>query len=128
MEGGKFWNKEQDEDFKNETKKVKKSNVKPERDFGMLDYQMKLKPKVTDFAIEGIIMFKAKKTSDWRGKFTNEKRMKFLEIERNSRKMQRGNYFSTKQQIATQRAQKMSEKVSENVRKKTMYLKGKPSF
>ena len=35
----------------------------------MLDYQKKLKSKDTDFAIEGIIMFKANKTGDWRVKF-----------------------------------------------------------
>ena len=111
IEGGRFWNKEQDKDFRNETKNVEKSNVKAERDFGMLDYQMKLKPKATDFAIEGIIMFKANKTGDWRGKLTDEKRMKFLEIARKSKNMQREKYLSTKQQIATQRAQKMSEKL-----------------
>ena len=82
MEGVKYWNKEQDEDFRNETKNAEKSNVKAERDFGMLDYQIKLKPKATDFAIEGMIMFKANKTGDWRGKLSDEKRVKFLEIAR----------------------------------------------
>eukprot|EP00112_Aurelia_sp_Birch-Aquarium-sp1_P002389 Seg1263.2 transcript_id=Seg1263.2/GoldUCD/mRNA.D3Y31 product="hypothetical protein" protein_id=Seg1263.2/GoldUCD/D3Y31 len=111
MEGGKFWNKDQDQAFRKETKNVEKSNVKSERDFGMLDYQMKLKPKATDFAIEGIIMFKANKTGDWREKLTNEKRKKFLEIARKSKKMQREKYLSTKQQVTTQRAQNMSEKL-----------------
>ena len=74
--------KERDEDFRNETKNVEKSHGKAERDFGMLDYQMKLKPKATYFAIEGRIMFKANKTDDWRGKLTDGKRMKFLEIAR----------------------------------------------
>ena len=36
----KFWNKEQDEDLRNEAKNVEKSNAKAERDFGMLDYQI----------------------------------------------------------------------------------------
>ena len=35
----------------------------------MLDYQKKLKSKATDFAIEGIIMFKANKTGEWKVKF-----------------------------------------------------------
>ena len=35
----------------------------------MLDYQKKLKSKATDFAIEGIIMFKDNKTAEWRVKF-----------------------------------------------------------
>ena len=110
MEGGKFWGKEKDQAFRKETKNVEKSNVKSERDFGMLDYQMKLKPKATDFAIEGIIMFKANKTGDWREKLSEEKKSKFLEIARKSKKVQRDKYLATKQQIIMQRVQKMSEK------------------
>ena len=37
--GGNLWNKDIDEDFRKETVSVDKSNVKAERDFGMLDYQ-----------------------------------------------------------------------------------------
>ena len=45
-----------------------------EREFGMLDYLMKLKPKATDFAVKGLITFKANNTSDWRSKLFEEKR------------------------------------------------------
>ena len=44
---------------------LKKTNVCTKRDLGMLDYRMKLKPKATDFAIEGLIMFKANSTARW---------------------------------------------------------------
>ena len=63
LKGGSLWQKGGDESFREETKSVGKSNVSAQRDFGMLDYLMKLKPKATDFAIEGLIMFKANNTS-----------------------------------------------------------------
>ena len=50
-----------------------KTNVAPERDFGVLDFIMKLQPNTTDSAIEGPIMFKGNKTSDGRSNLTNER-------------------------------------------------------
>ena len=55
LKGGSLWQKRSDESFREETKSVGKSNVSAERDFGMLDYLMNLKPKATDFAVERLI-------------------------------------------------------------------------
>ena len=47
-----------DDELRQQSKSVQKSNVLSERDFGMLDHLMKMKPKATDMAMEGLIMFK----------------------------------------------------------------------
>ena len=53
----------------------------------MLDYKMTLKPKATDFAIEGLVMFKVNKTSDWRSKLSKEQLDNFIEVARRSKKI-----------------------------------------
>ena len=45
-----------------ETKSVAKTNVNPERDFGMLDRLMVEKPRATSLVLEGIIMFRKNQT------------------------------------------------------------------
>ena len=89
LKGGSLSQEGGDESFREETKSVGKSNVSAERDFGMLDYLMKLKPKAT-----GLIMFKANNTSDWRSKLTEEKRERLMKVARKSKKFQAEKYFS----------------------------------
>ena len=70
-----MWEKQNNEEFREEKESGKKTNVCAERNFGVLDYQMKLKPKATDFAIEGRIMFKASNnTARWIQELCEEKR------------------------------------------------------
>ena len=49
-----------------ETKSVPRTNVGVERDFGMLDRIMRLKPNASVLVYEGIIMSVRNKTSEWR--------------------------------------------------------------
>ena len=115
-----MWEKGGDESFREETKSVGKSNVSAERDFGMLDYLMKLKPKATDFAVEGLIIFKANNTSDWRSKLSEEKRERLMEVARKSKKVQIEKYKNTKQQILQERSQKMNEKLQRKKEQRTV--------
>ena len=48
-----------DDELRQQSKSVQKSNVLSERDFRMLDHLMKMKSKATDMAMEGLIMFKS---------------------------------------------------------------------
>eukprot|EP00112_Aurelia_sp_Birch-Aquarium-sp1_P013961 Seg299.3 transcript_id=Seg299.3/GoldUCD/mRNA.D3Y31 product="hypothetical protein" protein_id=Seg299.3/GoldUCD/D3Y31 len=117
LKGGVLWDKSSDKNFMEETKSVKKSNVLAERDFGMLDHLMKLKPKATDFAIEGLLMFKANKTADWRANLSEEKRAKMMEVARKSKKIQREKYINIKEKVLKERAKKNADKLEEKQRK-----------
>ena len=105
LKGGVLADKAEDDEFRAETKSVKKANTRAERDFGMLDYQIKLKPKAIDFAIEGVLMFKLDNTDQWRDKLTEEKRKLFLDAARQSKKLQREKYIRTKREVSQKRAQ-----------------------
>ena len=48
--------------LREETHGVATTNIDPERDFGMLDHLMKLKPKALDLAYKGNIMYIRNKT------------------------------------------------------------------
>ena len=50
-------------DIWSQTKSVATTNVESERDFGMLDRLMKLKPKALDLAYEGNILYIRNKTN-----------------------------------------------------------------
>ena len=88
---------------------MKKTNTRAERDFGMLDYQMKLKPKATDFAIEGVLMFKLNNADQWRDKLTEEKKKAFLGRCTSVKK-------ATKRKIHQDKTGGFSKKSSENGR------------
>ena len=64
LEGGKY--EAPSEEQKSENKTVVKSNVMPERDFGMLDRLIMEKPRSTTLVLEGIIMFNKNKTCAWK--------------------------------------------------------------
>ena len=51
------------EETRKESKAVPATNANPERDFGMLDRLMMLKPKALEIIYEGIIMFTRNNTS-----------------------------------------------------------------
>ena len=116
-EDGMLWEKQSNEEFREETKSMKKTNVCEERDFGMLDYQMKLKPKATDFAIEGLIMFKANNTARWIRELSEETRNLLMDVARKSKKIQNEKYIQTKSKILNERAKKNAEKLEEKKKK-----------
>eukprot|EP00112_Aurelia_sp_Birch-Aquarium-sp1_P011988 Seg2516.4 transcript_id=Seg2516.4/GoldUCD/mRNA.D3Y31 product="hypothetical protein" protein_id=Seg2516.4/GoldUCD/D3Y31 len=78
---------------------------------------MKLKPKATDSAIEGLLMFKANKTADWRVNLSEEKRAKMMEVARKSKKIQREKYINIKEKVLKERAKKNVDKLEEKQRK-----------
>ena len=117
-EDGILWQKPNNEEFREETKSVKKTNVCAERDFGMLDYQMKLKPKAIDLAIEGLIMFKANNTARWIQELSEEKRNLLMDVARKSKKIQKEKYIKMKNKILHERAKKMQKSVRRRKRRR----------
>ena len=85
--------------LREETKSVATTNIDPERDFGMLDRLMKLKPKALDLAYEGNIMHVRNKTSEWRNKLSKEKLDKALDFAKKSKSKQKALYFKNKKAI-----------------------------
>ena len=63
LEGGKYHNP--DPVVMEECKSDPKSNVTPERDFGMLDQLVMLKPNATTMVYEGMLMFTKNNTKEW---------------------------------------------------------------
>ena len=106
-----------DDELRQQSKSVQKSNVLSERDFGMLDHLMKMKPKATDMAIEGLIMFKVNDTAEWRSKLSKEKRTKFMEIACKSKKDQREKFLRKKNKIQRERANKLATNLEEKRKK-----------
>eukprot|EP00112_Aurelia_sp_Birch-Aquarium-sp1_P004645 Seg1526.2 transcript_id=Seg1526.2/GoldUCD/mRNA.D3Y31 product=Spindlin-4 protein_id=Seg1526.2/GoldUCD/D3Y31 len=106
-----------DDELREESKSVQKSNVLSERDFGMLDHLMKMKPKATDMAIEGLIMFKVNDTAEWRSKLSKEQRTNFMEIARKSKKDQREKFLRKKNKIQEERANKLASNLEEKRKK-----------
>ena len=68
-----------------ETKSVAKTNVNPERDFGMLDRLMIEKPRATSIVLEGIMMFKKYKTGAWRDQLPEKHKEIVMELARKSK-------------------------------------------
>ena len=50
-------------ELEKEAMTVSTTNADPERDFGILDGLMRIKPKVLDVVYEGVIMFQKNKTA-----------------------------------------------------------------
>ena len=93
-ENGKYGT--EDMQLREETKSVATTNIDPERDFGMLDRLMKLKPKALDLAYEGNIMYVRNKTSEWRDKLSKEKLDKVLDFPKKSKRKQKALYIKNK--------------------------------
>ena len=86
-------------DIRSQTKSVATTNVESERDFGMLDRLMKLKPKALDLAYEGNILYIRNKTNEWRNKLTPQELDKALEFAKKSKSKQKASYFWNKKLI-----------------------------
>nr|XP_054753364.1 uncharacterized protein LOC129259117 [Lytechinus pictus] len=120
---------------KRETASVPKTNVGVERDFGMLDRLMRLKPAASTMVYEGVIMNVRNRTREWRKGLTEMKREEYMEYSRKSVKAQREEYArrvktlwanreakrKSKKQIAQEREDRnkvRTEKVYASVRSK----------
>ena len=68
--GGKY--SEPNEELRRESMGVPTTNANPERDFGILDRLMKLKPKALDIIYEGMIMFTRNNTCKWEDSISRE--------------------------------------------------------
>eukprot|EP00057_Strongylocentrotus_purpuratus_P026366 XP_011680840.1 PREDICTED: uncharacterized protein LOC105446121 [Strongylocentrotus purpuratus] len=104
-----------------ETKSVPKTNVGVERDFGMLDRLMRLKPSAGMMFVESIIMGVRNKTSEWRKGLHVTDREKLMEYARKSVKAQRDEYAERVKQLWDERAAKrksQQEKAEEREVKK----------
>ena len=103
--------------LREETQSVATTNVDPERDFGMLDRLMKLKPKALDLAYEGNIMYVRNKTSEWRDKLSEEKLDKALDFAKKSKSKQKAIYFQNKKIILEKKTMKLKQGMEEKEKK-----------
>ena len=122
LEGGKY--EAPSEEQKSENKTVVKSNVMPERDFGMLDRLIMEKPRSTTLVLEGIIMFNKNKTCAWRDKLPQKKRALVMQMARQSKDHQR-KVFATRQLAIRQRRNEKMEKQAEEEEKKAQKIRVK---
>ena len=115
LEGGKY--DKPDQVTAKECKNAPKSNVVPERDFGMLDRLMVMKPNATTMVYEGILLFTKNNTRQWRDNLTPEKRILLLQLARDSKKCQRALYIERKAAIRKKREEKLAMAREEKERK-----------
>ena len=80
LPGGKYSNP--DESVQAETASVPKTNVISERDFAMLDRQVRLKPNATIIALEAVIMYANNQTQEWVEEQTAGDREKLFSLAR----------------------------------------------
>ena len=78
---------------------VNTTNVVCERDFGVLDRLMRIKPKTLDFVYEGLIMFSKNKTTLWRDQLSKEHLEMAMESARKSKQKQKELCIQRKKEI-----------------------------
>ena len=101
----------------NETVSVKRTNVDSERDFGMLDVLMRLRPRAWCIVHESLVMLKRNKMLEWLDGL-DEKRMKeVMEVGRKSVEVQRKEYLERMGEIERKKSEKVDEKFREKQRK-----------
>jgi hypothetical protein len=94
---------------------ARKTNVVPERDFGMLDRLLLQKPNATTLVCEGM-MFTKNDTKGWRDSLTQEKRAVVMDMARNSKSSQQQQFIERMSAIRRKREEKL-EKGKEMARK-----------
>jgi hypothetical protein len=117
LEGGKY--DKPDVEMQDECKNAPKTNVVPERDFGMLDRLLAQKPNATTLVFEGILMSTKNDTKGWRDSLTPEKRKAVMEMVRNSKASQRQQFIERKAIIRKKREEKLEKGKQEKERKET---------
>ena len=100
-----------------EAKNVPTTNASAERDFGMLDRLMRMKPKALDMVYEGMIMFNLNKTKEWRDSLPKEQLDDAMEKARKSKSLQKKLYLERKQAIHETRVEKLNLANQEKERK-----------
>ena len=113
--GGKYATP--NEDLRKESIAVPTTNANPERDFGILDRLMNIKPKALDLVYEGMVMFTRNNTSKWRGSVTKEKLAEVMKIARKSKSKQKDLYLKRKVVIQKSRAERLQNKIAEKKEK-----------
>ena len=113
--GGKY--SEPNEELRRESMGVPTTNANPERDFGILDRLMKLKPKALDIIYEGMIMFTRNNTSKWRDSLSKEELTKAMKFARESKSKQKQLYYQRKIAIHQTRAEKLQSSIEEKRKK-----------
>jgi hypothetical protein len=98
-----------------EAKAVQTTNAESERDFGMLDRIMRLKPKALDIVYEGLIMFSRNKTSKWRDSLDKDTRAAVLEKARMSVSTQKLLFQKRKQIIWKLKAERFMTSIAHKV-------------
>ena len=86
LHGGKY--AAPDQNLCQESVSVPTTNANPEKDFGMLDRLMKLKPKAFDIAYEGIIIFTTNNTRGWCDHLPKDRFDIAMDFARESKKLQ----------------------------------------
>ena len=104
-------------DIWSQIKSVATTNVESDRDFGMLDRLMKLKPKALDLAYEGNILCIRNKTNEWRNKLTPEELDKALEFAKKSKSRQKASYLWNKKLIFERKNKKSKESMEQEEKK-----------
>ena len=113
--GGKY--SEPNEELGRESMGVPTTNANPERDFGIWDRLMKLKPKALDIIYERMIMFTRSNTSKWRDSLSKEELTKAMKFARESKSKQKQLYYQRKIAIHQIRAEKLQSSTEEKRKK-----------
>ena len=69
------------------------ANAVHERDFGLLDRLMRIKPKALDFVYEGLIVSSKSKTNLWRDQLSKEQLEMAMESARRSKQKRKELYI-----------------------------------
>ena len=99
---------------------VSTTNADPERDFGMLDRLMRVKPKALDLIYEGVIMFRKNKTAKWRDQLSEENLGKAMECARKSKEQQKHLYIKNKKEIFKKKSLRLQNSMEEKQRKEKL--------
>lgn len=109
LPGGQY--SDPDENLQAETASVPKTNVISERDFAMLDRQVRLKPNATLIALEAVIMYANNQTQEWVEEQTAGDRDKLFALARKKAKFIKKQFHSRRQSIEEQRVKKQEEQL-----------------
>ena len=96
---------------------VNTTNAVCERDFGLLDRLMRIKPKALDFFYEEFIMFFKNKTNLWRDQLSNEQLGMAMESARRSKQKQKELCIERKKEIFQKKALRVQANVEEKQQK-----------
>ena len=109
LPGGKY--SSPDETVQAETTSVPKTNVISERDFAMLDRQVRLKPNATLIALEAVIMYANNQTQKWVEEQTAGDREKLFALARKKAKFIKKQFYDRRQLIEEQRMKKQEQQL-----------------